>query len=70
SIINGFNALRSGMFYLNSSWSFPDFATIFWSSTSSGQLKAISHGMNFYNFSVSFYPASRGNAFGARCISD
>ncbi|MCX6278563.1 MAG: hypothetical protein NT004_10745, partial [Bacteroidetes bacterium] len=69
-IINGFKALRSGVFYLNSSWSFPDFATIFWSSTSSGQTKAISHGMNLYNFSVSLYPASRGNAFAARCLKD
>ncbi|MEI6436551.1 MAG: FISUMP domain-containing protein, partial [Bacteroidota bacterium] len=70
SIINGFKALRSGVFYLNSSWSFLDFATIFWSSTSSGQIKAISHGMNLHNFSVSLYPASRGNAFAARCLLD
>ena len=70
SIINGFKALRSGVFYLNSSWSFLDFATILWSSTSSGQSKAISHGMNLYNFSVSLYPASRANAFGVRCLRD
>jgi len=70
TIINGFKALRSGVFYLNSSWSFLDFATILWSSTSSGQSKAISHGMNLYNFSVSLYPASRANAFGVRCLRD
>ena len=70
TIINGFKALRSGVFYLNSSWSFLNFATILWSSTSSGQSKAISHGMNLYNFSVSLYPASRGNAFGVRCLKD
>ena len=70
TIINGFKALKSGVFYLNSSWSFLDFATILWSSTSSGQSKAISHGMNLYNFSVSMYPASRGNAFGVRCLRD
>ena len=70
TIINGFKALRSGVFYLNSSWSFLDFATILWSSTSLGQSKAISHGMNLYNFSVSLYPASRGNAFGVRCLRD
>jgi uncharacterized protein (TIGR02145 family) len=70
SVINGFNANRNGVFYLNSTWSFLDFATIFWSSTSSGQTKAISHGLNFYNFSVSLYQASRANAFPARCILD
>ena len=70
TIINGFKALRSGVFYLNSTWSFMDFATIFWTSTSSGQTKAISHGMNLYYFSVSLYPASRGNAFGVRCLRD
>jgi uncharacterized protein (TIGR02145 family) len=70
TIINGFKALRSGVFYLNSSWSFLDFATILWSSTASGQSKAISHGMNLYNFSVSLYPAGRGNAFGVRCLRD
>ena len=70
TIINGFKALRSGVFYLNSTWSFMDFATIFWTSTSSGPTKAISHGMNLYNFSVSFYPASRANAFPVRCLKD
>ncbi len=70
TVINGFKALRSGVFYLNSSWSFLDFATILWSSTSSGQTKAISHGMNLYNFSVSLYPASRANAFPVRCLRD
>jgi uncharacterized protein (TIGR02145 family) len=70
TIINGFKALRSGVFYLNSTWSFMDFATIFWTSTSSGTTKAMSHGMNLYNFSVSFYPASRANAFPVRCLKD
>ena len=70
TIINGFKALRSGVFYLNSSWSFLDFATILWSSTPSGQSKAISHGINLYNFSVSLYPASRANAFAVRCLRD
>ena len=70
TIINGFKVLTSGVFYLNSSWSFLDFATILWSSTSSGQSKAISHGMNLYNFSVSWYPASRANAFPVRCLRD
>ena len=89
TIINGFKALRSGVFYLNSSWSFLDFATILWSSTLSGYThpdgvpshrqglptptgsnRALAHGLNLYNFSVSLYPASRGNAFGVRCLRD
>jgi len=70
SIISGFNALRSGVFYLNSSMSFNGFATLFWSSTSWGQFKALSHGMNTYNYSVSLYPSSRANAFPVRCLRD
>jgi uncharacterized protein (TIGR02145 family) len=70
SIINGFNAKRSGVYYLNSSWKFMDFATLFWSSTSWGQFKALSHGMNTYNFSVSIYQASRANSFSVRCLRD
>jgi uncharacterized protein (TIGR02145 family) len=67
---SGFNALRSGVFYLNSSMSFNGFATLFWSSTSWGQFKALSHGMNTYNYSVSLYPSSRANAFPVRCLRD
>jgi uncharacterized protein (TIGR02145 family) len=70
SIANGFAATRSGVFYSGASWNFMDFATIFWTSTQSGQDKAISHGMNKVNYSVSLYPAGRGNAFGARCLFD
>ncbi|MFZ4523363.1 MAG: FISUMP domain-containing protein [Bacteroidales bacterium] len=67
---NGFNALRSGVFFLNSSMSFNGFATLFWSSTPWGQFKALSHGMNTYNYSVSLYPSSRANAFPVRCLRD
>ena len=67
---NKFNALPKGVSYLNTSWSFSDFATLFWSSTPSGSTKAISHGMNIYNPSVSSYPASRANAFPVRCLHD
>ncbi|MCK9219600.1 MAG: hypothetical protein M0P47_06080 [Bacteroidales bacterium] len=70
SIISGFNASRSGVFYLNSSMSFNGFATLFWSSTSWGQYKALSHGMNTYNYSVSLYPSSRANAFPVRCLHE
>ena len=70
TLINGLKALANGVFYMNSSWSFEGFATLFWSSTSWSTTKAISHGMNTYNFSVSFYPASRANAFPVRCLRD
>ncbi|MDP1623217.1 MAG: FISUMP domain-containing protein [Bacteroidales bacterium] len=67
---NVFNALRSGVTYWNSGGSFIDLATIFWSSTSWGQFKILSYGMNSYNYSVSWYPASRANAFAVRCLRD
>jgi uncharacterized protein (TIGR02145 family) len=67
---SGFNALLSGMQGANKSWSFGDFATIFWSSTAIGNRKAWAHGMNDYNPSVSIYPATRSNAFSVRCIKD
>jgi uncharacterized protein (TIGR02145 family) len=68
--ITGFNALTSGVFYLNSSWSFKEFATLFWSSTPWNSTKGISHGLNVYNYSVSLYPSSRANAFPVRCLRD
>jgi uncharacterized protein (TIGR02145 family) len=70
SVISGFRALTGGVFYLNSSWSFTDFAVLFWTSTPWGSSKALSHGLNIYNFSVSLYPASRANAFPIRCLKD
>jgi len=70
NLISGFNALSSGVSYLNSSMRFKGFATLFWSSTSSGQFKALSHGMNTYDYSVSLYTSSRANAFPVRCLRD
>jgi uncharacterized protein (TIGR02145 family) len=70
TIIPGFRALPGGIFYLNSSWSFADFAVLFWTSSSWGSYKALSHGMNTINFSVSLYPSSRANAFPVRCLRD
>ncbi len=70
TIISGFRALTGGVFYLNSSWSFADFAVLFWTSTPWGSAKAVSHGLNIYDFSVSLYPSSRANAFPIRCLKD
>jgi len=68
--ITGFKALTSGVFYLNSSWSFNGFATLFWSSTPWNATKGISHGLNVFDYSVSLYPSSRANAFPVRCTKD
>jgi uncharacterized protein (TIGR02145 family) len=70
TIIMKFRAMESGVIYSNFSWSFKGFATIFWTSSSSGTIKAMSHGMNLINFSVSDYPANRSNAFAVRCVKD
>jgi len=70
TIIAGFRAQTSGVYYLNSTWSFNGFATLFWTSTPWNAVKAISHGMNVYDFSVSLYPSSRANAFPVRCLKD
>ena len=70
TIISGFKARTSGVFYLNSSWSFNGFATLFWSSTPWSAKKGISHGMNVYDHSVSMYPSSKANAFPIRCLYD
>jgi len=71
---NGFRALLKGMYYLNNTWAFISgnslTATMFWTSTPSGSNRAIARGMNNYNYSVSFYPSSRTNAFTVRCVKD
>jgi len=67
---SGFNALLSGVSHQNLQWDFQNFAAFFWSSTSNGTLKAWSHGMNDYDYSVSSYPSLRSNAFSVRCLKD
>lgn len=67
---SGFNATLDGIRGVNKSWDFLNFATLYWSSTGIGTTKAWAHGMNDYNPSVSFYPASRSDAFSVRCIKD
>ncbi len=68
TVINGFKALMCGVFYSQTFLSYGDFATILWSSTPSGSDRALAHGMNTWNFSVSLYPALRLNGFGVRCF--
>jgi uncharacterized protein (TIGR02145 family) len=67
---SGFVALLTGARYINKSWDFQNFATLFWSSTAYTSSKAWAHGMNDPDPSVSIYPASRANAISVRCIKD
>lgn len=67
---SGFNAFLYGAGYDNASWKYNNFATILWSSTSHGNYKALAHGMNIIDPSVSLYPGNRTNAFGIRCVKD
>ncbi|NQV01133.1 MAG: hypothetical protein HQ542_00675 [Bacteroidia bacterium] len=67
---SGFDAFLTGAELFNKVWEFDAFATFFWSSTSHGPWKAWAHGMNDYNYSVSFYPSYRANAFSVRCVRD
>ncbi|MFH1296691.1 MAG: FISUMP domain-containing protein, partial [Bacteroidota bacterium] len=67
---SGFNALLTGASFFNKVWEYDAFATFFWSSTSHGPFKAWAHGINEYNYSVSYYPSYRANAFAVRCIRD
>ena len=68
SIFNGFRAKESGIVYSNISWKFQGFATLYWTSNPYGAIKALSHGMNLQNFSVSDYYSNRSNAFAVRCL--
>jgi uncharacterized protein (TIGR02145 family) len=67
---SGFNAFLNGALFFNRNWYLQEFATFFWSSTSHGPFKAWAHGMNEYNYSVSYYPSLRSNAFTVRCTQD
>ncbi len=67
---SGFNALLVGAQFFNKVWEYDAFATFFWSSTPHGPWKAWAHGMNEYNYSVSYYPSYRSNAFSVRCVRD
>jgi len=67
---SGFNALLPGVVFFNTDWYLEDSATLFWSSTSQGPWKAWAHGLNETNYSVSYYPSFRSNAFSVRCLQD
>ena len=50
---SGFNAFLTGIRHENSTWSYNNFAVLFWSSTAHGSNKAWAHGMNTLDPSVS-----------------
>jgi uncharacterized protein (TIGR02145 family) len=67
---SGFNALLSGSNFQQQSWSFQGFSGFFWSSTSFGSNRSISHALNIHNDGVSTSHALHSNAFSVRCIRD
>ena len=67
---SGFHALPGGVIYQNNAWSHKNLAALFWTSTTVSPLRAISHGMNNKDISVSYYESLRGNAFPVRCLKD
>jgi len=67
---SGFNALLTGVLYSKTVWKFPNFASLFWTSTASSAVKATSHGLNQIDNSISDYQSSRLNAFSVRCIKN
>ncbi|MCX6252122.1 MAG: hypothetical protein NTX61_15400 [Bacteroidetes bacterium] len=67
---SGFNALLPGLRHENITWDFDAFATMFWTSNIHSTTKAMAHGMNTYDPSVSLYPSLRSNTFSVRCLKD
>jgi uncharacterized protein (TIGR02145 family) len=67
---SGFNAFLLGARHQTIQWDYQNFAVFFWSSTAYGPYKAWAHGMNDPDFSVSYYPSLRSNAFSVRCLRD
>jgi uncharacterized protein (TIGR02145 family) len=69
----GFYALTKGLYYLNNTWAYASgtlTGTMYWTSTPSGNQRAIARGASIINPSASKYPGSRGNAFSVRCVRD
>ncbi len=69
-----FSPALEGILYMNVSWRFLQdqslSATMFWTSTINGPLKAWVRGLNNFSPSVSLYSSSRLNAFPVRCVKD
>ena len=73
TLINNFQALLGGIFYMNSIWSFilpPVTGSMYWTSTTVDDQHATARGLNAMTTSVTFYQASKANAFAVRCVRD
>jgi uncharacterized protein (TIGR02145 family) len=70
---NGFDAILTGLFYLNSTWAYTSgnlTGTMYWTSTQTGPGQAAARGVNNQNPSTSRYHGSMENAFSLRCVKD
>jgi uncharacterized protein (TIGR02145 family) len=68
---DGFHALLPGVRYQNYLWAYSSGSltgTMFWTSTPAGGDRAVAHGLNTFNTSVSNYQSGRANAFSLRCV--
>ena len=73
TLTNNFQALLGGIFYMNSIWSFilpPVTGSMYWTSTTMDDQHATARGLNAMTTSVTFYQASKANAFAVRCVRD
>jgi uncharacterized protein (TIGR02145 family) len=70
----GFEALLSGMAYMNISWSFTatdvPSGTLFWTSSPGSGNRIITRGVNSEVPSISYYESIKANAFPVRCVKD
>jgi uncharacterized protein (TIGR02145 family) len=66
----GFSANFWGLGHKNTTWDWPTWVTMFWTSLSDGPGKAWAHGINSMDPSMSSYPGARSNAFPVRCLKD
>jgi uncharacterized protein (TIGR02145 family) len=68
---DGFAGELHGVRYLNSVWAYTSgqtTGTMYWTSSGLPGKRALAHGLNLQNPSVSWYEASRANAFSIRCV--
>ncbi|MEI6883733.1 MAG: choice-of-anchor L domain-containing protein [Bacteroidota bacterium] len=69
-----YSATLDGILYMNTSWNFLQgsnlSATMLWTSTLNGTVKAWARGFNIFTPSVSLYSSGKLNSFPVRCVKD
>jgi uncharacterized protein (TIGR02145 family) len=75
NLTNGFDALLTGIYYLDNTWAYTSgylTGTMYWTSTqdAASSERMVARGVNNLNYSVSNYSALRANAFPVRCVKD